>query len=196
MKAVLVALTLLSPSAFAETYKVDSNASRIEWKAGKKVGSFHNGGINVKGGEVETDDNGALKKLNVIVDMKTISNEDLKDSPEYQTKLVQHLSSEDFFNVSKYPESRFEMTNFAFKKGSTSEAVIKGKFTMNGQTHPVSFPATVSKEGNTIKGKGSLKIERLKWNLRYGSGSIFKSLTADKIINDTFDLTFDLVGTK
>ncbi len=196
MKAVLITLTLLSSPAFAETYKLDSNASRIEWKAGKKIGSFHNGGIKVKGGEVETDNNGAPKKLNVVADMKTISNEDLKDSPEYQTKLVQHLSSEDFFNVTKYPESKFEMTNFAFNKGSTTEGVIKGKLTMNGQTKPVEFPATVKKEGNTIKGQGSLKIERLKWNLRYGSGSIFKSLTADKIINDTFDLTFDLVGTK
>lgn len=196
MKTILVALTLLSTAAYADVYKIDSNASRIEWKAGKKVGSFHNGEIKVKNGDLETDKKGALKKLNVTVDMKTISNADLKDSPEYQTKLVTHLSSEDFFNVAKNPESKFEMTQFDFKKGSKTDAIIKGQLTMNGQTQPVEFPATIKTEGNKIKGQGTLKVERLKWNLKYGSDSVFKSLTADKIINDTFDLTFDLVGTK
>ena len=32
----------------AETYKVDTTASTIEWKGTKKLGSFHNGNLKIQ----------------------------------------------------------------------------------------------------------------------------------------------------
>ena len=197
MKTVLLTIaTLLTSVALADTYKIDPAASKVEWRAGKKIGSFHNGEIKVKGGEVTTDAKNKVSSANVLVDMKTISNIDLKDSPEYQTKLVGHLSSDDFFKVDKYPESSFKLTSITPKAGSKDEYVVKGDLTMIGTTKPVEFPAKISSDKNTLTGTGKVTIERLKWGLQYGSGSIFKSLTADKIINDTFELTLNLVAKK
>lgn len=197
MKYTLIAvMALFSGSAFADTYQVDSAASSIEWKAGKKVGSFHNGAVQVKGGTIETDAKGQIKQATVVADMTTISNVDLKDSPDYQKKLVGHLSSGDFFNVEKFPEATFKLSSVTPKSGSKEEQIVKGELTMIGSTQPVEFVAHVHKEGNSLHSDGKLQIERLKWGLKYGSGSIFKSLTADKIINDSFDLTLHLVAKK
>lgn len=191
--AILTALTLTSTLALAETYKVDTAASRVEWKAGKKIGSFHNGDIKIKGGTVETDAKGAVKSADIAVDMKTIANEDLKD-PAYNKKLVGHLSSDDFFKVEQYPESNFKLKSI--KEKSKGEYEVTGDLTIIGKTQPVSFPAKMSVDKGTLTGSGVITIERLKWGLQYGSGSIFKSLTADKIINDTFELKLNIVAKK
>lgn len=197
MKTALVfALALAGATAFADTYKIDTAASQVYWKAGKKIGSFHDGVVGIKSGTVETDAKGKIKGANVVVDMKAIQNHDLKESPDYQKKLVGHLSSEDFFHVEKHPEASFKLTEIAPKAGSKDEYTVKGQLTMIGQTHPIEFPAKITNEKGTLRGSAKVQIERLKWGLKYGSGSIFKSLTADKIINDSFDLTLDLVAQK
>ena len=197
MKTLLVtAIAFACGTAMADIYKIDTTASRVDWKAGKKIGSYHNGDIKVKSGQVETDAKGAVKGGTVVVDMKTISNEDLKGSPDNQKKLVGHLSSDDFFKVDKHPESTFVLKSVTPKAGSKEDVTVKGDLTILGKTEPVEFPAKVTVSKDTVTGKGTLVIERLKWGLQYGSGSIFKSLTADKIINDTFELTLNLVAKK
>lgn len=107
-----------------------------------------------------------------------------------------HLSSDDFFKVEKYPESAFKMTSIKLKPGSRDQYVMKGDLTIIGTTKPIEFPVQVSSDKNSLTGTGTLKIERLNWGLQYGSGSIFKSLTADKIINDSFELTLKIVAKK
>ena len=194
--AIIAAIALMSTTAFAEVYKIDTTKSTVDWKAGKKVGSFHNGNIKIKSGNVETDKKGLVKSANIVVDMKTIENTDLKDSPDYQKKLVGHLSSEDFFKVDKFPEAVFKLTSVTPKAGSKDEFTVKGDLTMIGNTQAIEFPAKISSDKKSISGNAKIDIERLKWGLQYGSGSVFKSLTADKIINDTFELTLNLVAAK
>ncbi|MCC2679943.1 MAG: YceI family protein [Pseudobdellovibrio sp.] len=197
MKTLILSTLLLAGSlTMADVYQIDPAASRVEWKAGKKIGSYHNGDIKVKSGQVETDKKGAVKSANVVVDMKTIGNEDLKADADSQKKLVGHLSSDDFFKVEKYPESTFVLKTLKPKAGAKDEYIAKGDLTMIGKTEAVEFPVKITKDNNLLKGEGTLSIERLKWGLQYGSGSIFKSLTADKIINDSFDLKLNLVANK
>jgi polyisoprenoid-binding protein YceI len=195
MKKTLLALSiLLSAVSYADNYTMDPGTSSIEWKAGKKVGSFHNGKIQLKSGELQTDAKGMITAAQVSVAMNTITNEDLKDSPDYQKKLVSHLSSEDFFNVEKFPEATFKLKGMKKKPGSKGEFIATGDLTMIGTTKPIEFPVKVTSEKDQMKFSATLKIERLNWGLQYGSGSIFKTLTADKIINDTFDLTLNLTA--
>lgn len=195
-KLIFISFLVLNSFALAEIFKIDTSASKIEWLASKKIGKTHNGEIKIKSGDVQSDSKGTINSINVVVDMKSISNIDLKDSPDYQTKLVKHLSNEDFFNVEKFPESNFKLTNITLKPGSKEEYILKGDLTIIGKTLPIEFPAKISSDKNTLTGSAKITIERLKWGLQYGSGNIFKSLTADKVINDTFDLTLNLVAKK
>ncbi len=195
-KSVVAALTLVFAAQVhaAEVFKIDTAASTVAWKGFKKLGSTHNGGIAVKEGQVEVD-KGQVVGGSVAMDMAKITNEDLKDSAEYHAKLLGHLSSDDFFNIAKYPTSTFKITSVTPAK-EKGKVLVKGDFTMIGKTNPIEFPATVKVEKGTVTGDAVVKIDRTKWGLKYGSGNIFKELAADKIISDEFELTLKLVAKK
>lgn len=196
VKFVLGALlTVFASAALADVYKVDTQASKIAWKGTKKMGSFHNGHISVKEGEITTDKKNKITAGQIVVDMSTITNEDLKDSPDYQKKLVGHLSNEDFFNVAKHPTTIFKITSVTPGKGK-NEVLVKGDLTMIGATHPAEMTAVVTVDKGVMTGKGKLIVDRTKWGLKYGSGNFFKELAGDKIINDQFELDLDLVARK
>ncbi|AFY01658.1 YceI family protein [Bdellovibrio bacteriovorus] len=194
-KTVLAAFVLVvaAHAQAADVYKIDTKASSVAWKGTKKVGESHNGGISVKEGEV-TVDKGQLTGGNVVVDMTTITNADVKDAG-YNKKLVGHLSTEDFFNAGKFPTSTFKITSVAPSK-TKGEVLVKGEFTMIGGTHPIEFPAKVTVDKGVATGEAVVKIDRTKWGLKYGSGNFFKELAGDKIINDEFELTLKLVAKK
>lgn len=194
LKSVFAAFVVMMTvqAQAADVYKIDAKSSTVSWKGTKKVGSFHVGGISVKEGDV-TVDKGQLTGGNVVIDMTTITNEDVKD-PEYNKKLVGHLSTEDFFNASKYPTSSFKVTSVTPK--GKGEVVVKGELTMIGKTNPIEFPAKVTVDKGTVTGEANVKIDRTKWGLKYGSGNFFKELAGDKIINDEFELTLKLVAKK
>nr|BFD59621.1 YceI family protein [Bdellovibrio sp. CKG001]BFD63000.1 YceI family protein [Bdellovibrio sp. HM001] len=194
-KTVFAALMMVAAVQVqaAEVYKIDTKASTVAWKGTKKMGDAHVGGISVKEGEV-TVNKGQLTAGNVVVDMTTITNSDVKD-PGYNKKLVGHLSTEDFFNAGKFPTSTFKITSVAPSK-TKGEVIVKGDFTMIGATHPIEFPAKVTVDKGVATGEAVVKIDRTKWGLKYGSGNFFKELAGDKIINDEFELTLKLVAKK
>jgi polyisoprenoid-binding protein YceI len=174
-------------------YRIDTATSTIDWKGTKKIGSSHNGQVKIQSGELSIENN-SIKGGQIVVDMKTISNLDLKDQ-ENNKKLVGHLSSPDFFNVAKFPTSVFKITSAT--AGKTKETLlIKGDFTMVGQTQSVEVPATVTFSNDGATGEATIKIDRTRWGLKYGSGNFFKELAGDKIINDEFELTFKLSAKK
>ncbi len=196
MKSLFAALVLVAATTAhaADTYKIDTKASTVSWTGFHKVGSPHHGKIALKDGEVQVDKKGQPTSGSFTIDMGTISNEDLKDSAEYQKKLVGHLSSADFFDVAKYPTSTFKMTSITAK--SKDEVVVKGELTMIGKTAPIEFPAKVTTAKGVMTGEAVVKVDRTKWGLKYGSGNFFKELAADKIINDEFELNLKLVAKK
>ncbi len=82
----------------------------------------------------------------------------------------EHLTGEEFFNTAKYPDIRFESTDI--KKTGESTFDIVGNLTIMGQTHPVTFAATINKAGkNPMKKVDALgvsaetKILRSQWGL-------------------------------
>ena len=178
--------------AKAETLMVDTTASTVNWVASKKMGDKHTGQIKVKDGKVEMKD-GKLVGGSFTIDMTTLTDEDLKAKPDYQTKLVTHLKSDDFFKVEKNPTSEFKITSVVEKDGKT---MVKGNLTMIGKTEVLEFPAKIETKDGKVMGTAKVEIDRTKWGLTYGSGNIFKELTADKIINNTFELNLNLTAKK
>lgn len=202
----LITLSLAAPVAFAkkkenkasakvtatsEVYKLDAQTSTIEWTGSKATGSKHNGTLALKDGQIEVA-NKEIKGGQFTAKMDSLTDLDLKDA-EYKTKLETHLKSEDFFNVAKFPESTFKIKSV--KKKSDTEYTVTGDLTMIGKTQEVEFPATVKMEEGKITGTAEIKLDRTKWDLKYGSGKFFKNL-GDKMISDEFSLKLNLVATK
>ncbi|MCU4156513.1 YceI family protein [Carboxylicivirga sp. A043] len=182
---LLAILTFVAVTLSSQTKKVDIALSEIIW-TGEKVTGEHTGKIAFKKGKLEMTD----KKIvggEFVIDMNSITCSDIENK-DYNTKLVGHLKSDDFFGVETYPESSLKLTKVT---SNGDKYDVKGDLTIKGKTHPVSFK--VSNSGNTFEGK--FKVDRTKYDVRYGSGQFFDNL-GDKMIYDEFELAFKVVVLK
>lgn len=182
--------TAVSP-AFAKTVALDPSQSKIHW-VGKKVTGQHEGTVALKSGQIEIDGKN-VKGGRFEIDMTSIKNDDLKDA-EYNTKLTNHLKSDDFFGVEKHPVSTFTITSVKpLKNRADATHEITGNLSIKGVTQPVTFPAKIDVSGGKAHAVGKVTIDRTKYNIRYGSGKFFENL-GDKMINDTFELDLDFTS--
>jgi polyisoprenoid-binding protein YceI len=179
----------------APAYAVQPQLSTLGWE-GKAVTHGHNGTMNFTSGELLVKGN-AIVGGTVTVDMKSMKATDIKDA-DSQGKFVGHMSSDDFFGVATYPTSTFKIVSVAPIKGAAKDAdnaTITGDMTIKGVTQRISFPAKVGVKGELASATGKVTIDRTKFGLKYGSKSFFDSI-GDKAINDTFDLTFNVIAKK
>ena len=170
-----------------KAFEIDKEASKVYW-TGKKVTGEHTGYVSISDGEVHLQD-GKVAGADVKIDLNTIVCTDLTNE-EWNKKLVDHLKSDDFFSVDKYPTASFQITSI--KSDNNGGHKVEGKLTMKGATHEINFPAKVSAKDGVVSAKGTAKIDRTKWNIRYGSGKFFQDL-GDRMIDDEFEITFDIV---
>ncbi len=175
-----------APTAF----KLDTKASQITW-TGKKVTGQHNGTISFSKGTLLMN-KGVLTGGNFEADMTSMTNKDIADA-ETKGKLLGHLKSDDFFSTEKHPKSVLTLTNV--KKTGANTYNVTGDLTIKGIKHPVSFPATVTTKGKTVTANGTVKVDRTKYDIKYGSGSFFSDL-GDKAIHDDFEMEFNVVAAK
>ncbi|MDP5169758.1 MAG: YceI family protein [Bacteroidia bacterium] len=186
--------TAAEAAATATTYVVDQAASTLAWQGANITGKSHNGVITISEGSMSVD-GAALTAGNFTVDMTTITDLDIED-PEYNGKLVGHLSADDFFAVATYPTATFEITKVEAVEGDPAVSHhISGNLTIKGITNEVKIPALVSMNGDDLSAKASFVIDRAKWNVQYGSGSFFEDL-GDKLILDEITFNLDLVSHK
>ena len=112
------------------------------------------------------------------MDMTSIVCTDIAD-PSTNAKLIGHLKSDDFFSVEKNNTATFEITNI--KVISAKKVTITGNMSIKGITNEQSFEATTSLVGGKMNITGIMKIDRTKYKVVYGSGSVFDDL-GDKMI--------------
>ena len=176
-----------------QTLKLDADQSVLNW-TGTKVTGKHQGTLKLKSGSLQLD-HGQIKGGAFDIDMTSLVDTDLKD-PDYKTKLETHLRSEDFFSVAKNPLAIFKITSvkpIANAAAGQPNQEITGDLTIKGITHPVTFPAIVTLGKVKAEATGTVKIDRTKYDIRYGSGKFFQGL-GDKLINDDFTIDLKLVS--
>ncbi|SME98151.1 YceI family protein [Pseudobacteriovorax antillogorgiicola] len=193
MKKIFLSLAssalLLSSSALAGNMDINKAQSKIEWMGKKVIGDSHNGTIDVKSGHLKVD-SGKLTGGEIVVNMKSIKNEDVKD-PKWNKKLVGHLESADFFATEKHPESKLIITSA--KSTGKNKYELQGKLTVRGITKDINKKN--SKDSKEVEVKienvmfdgnklvATMTFDRTVFDVKYGSSSIFK-LAADKVIDD------------
>jgi polyisoprenoid-binding protein YceI len=163
-------------------FVVDAAKSTFKWTA-KKVTGTHWGNVKVASGVIYTE-NGNVKNGNVTMDMNSIETKDLEPA-KGGDKLTGHLKSEDFFSVAKNPTAKLEIKSVtAAATGVTCVADL----TIKGITKEITFPATISYMDNVMVAKADFKIDRTKWDIKYGSGSFFENL-GNKAIDNDFEVS-------
>ncbi|MGM5469934.1 YceI family protein [Flavobacteriaceae bacterium LMO-SS05] len=179
--AILAFMTFSFTTVEGEKKEIKVENSKVVWKGYKVTGSHH-GVIAIKSGGLTFNEN-KLTGGEFIIDMSTITNTDLEG--EYKGKLEGHLKSDDFFGVEKFPTASLIFTNV--KSTGKNSYKVTGDITIKGKTESMTFDVSIY--GN--KANASLKIDRTKFDVRYGSASFFDGLK-DKAIYDEFDLVADL----
>ena len=177
---VVLAMTIASFTTVAEK-TVNVKDSSITWK-GHKVTGTHEGTINLAQGSLMFEGDN-LTGGNFTIDMTSITVTDLK-AGQGKEKLEGHLKSDDFFGVDNHKQATFTINKVDGKNGTYR---VYGDLTIKGITKPASFQMTVKDNTATA----SFKIDRTKYDIRYGSASFFDDLK-DKAIYDEFDLNVNL----
>ena len=179
-----IALALVALASFtvnAQTKKIDVAKSGIVW-TGKKVTGSHTGTINLQSGSLVFKKN-LIKGGTFVVDMTTISTTDL--TGKGKESLDGHLKADDFFGVENFKTATLTFTNISTK--NKNNYTITADLTIKGITKSVTFDLVVS--GNTAT--ATVKVDRTKYGIKYGSGSFFSDL-GDKTISDEFELEVKL----
>jgi polyisoprenoid-binding protein YceI len=190
--ASITLFVLLSFSSFAqgnsaEKTDIDLKQSKLEW-TGKKLGGEHYGEIQLSSGNLTFTKN-KLTGGSFEMDMTSITCADITDTKSNK-RLVDHLKSEDFFSVVRFPTSKFVITKVEPK--STNEYTVTGNLTIKGKTNPITFTANVNSINNQTVANATLTFDRSKYDVKFGSQSFFENL-GEKLVYDDVDMIVKLV---
>jgi len=189
-------------TSFDKSFTTDLEKSVINWQGWKPTGT-HVGTIQLISGKLTLKD-GTLVGGQFVINMNSIVDLDLEDA-DMNAKLVGHLKSADFFETEKYPESKFIITSVVPIDGTTVDKekekgdiipthAITGNLTMKDVTKSITFNAKVEiSENQILASTNQFYIDRVDWNVKYGSKKIFADLQ-DKFINDEIGLTINLMA--
>lgn len=170
-------------------YVLSTDASVVGW-IGRKPRVFgyeDTGTLKLSGGSIVVAD-GHIVSGDFTIDMATLTTDSTSNTRTPADRLTEHLKSDDFFAVETYPTVTFKIRNVI-------NGVVSGDLTVKGITKTISFPATISADGDTLSAKAAITLNRAQWDIRYGSGSFFENL-GDNLIADEVSITLDLVASK
>ena len=183
MSALFVNITVSAQT----TMDLNLDKSKVEW-TGKKVTGEHTGTVMLKSGQLMMK-GAEIVGGEFVMDMSSITNIDITND-KYRGKLDKHLKSEDFFGVTKFPESKFVIKES--KNLKDGKLLVKGEISIKGIIKSLEFEVTSHKHGDSYHMSGLIIIDRTQFDIKYGSGSFFDNL-GDKTIHDNFELKFDLM---
>lgn len=154
-----------APLTFTGTaLPIAATDSTVTWIGAKLTGN-HLGGFRDVSGQIYTD-GAAVTGADIAIATPSIYSD--------SDRLTGHLQSDDFFSVETFPEARFQTNTLrpvaaSDSLGEDSEAthIVTGLLTMRGQTNEITFPATVTMEGDRASVRAAFLIDRTQWGIVY-----------------------------
>lgn len=168
-------------------FNIQTESSTVNW-TGKKVLGLHTGTIQIKDGFLNFQ-NDQITGGKIDIDMTSIVITDIEDKAVYKS-FFDHLNNDDFFSVDQFKTASLQIRN-GNREGN--QYAINGDLTIKDITHPIDFKASVETYTDFLHALGEMKIDRTRYNIRYGSGKFIKNL-GDQLIYDEFILQFKLIG--
>lgn len=147
----------------------------------------HSGTVQLKKGSID------FKNENVVggvleFDMATLNSPD-------SAKLVGHLKSDDFFAIEKFPTATLKITKVTALTTAANTYEITGDLTIKSKTNPITFTATITKDGKVFKAAGAAEItDRTKYDIVYNSKQFAAvSKLGDKLIEDNIKIDINVM---
>lgn len=142
-------------------FNLDTENSMLEWTGYKaeKTDYQHIGRADITNGDVSLEMKGDDLKVtaaNFTVDLTTLREPGAED-PKMEEKLINHLSSEDFFNVSV---SEFAQATFTAESHDVENNVVTGKVSIMGQEIPAKIEnPEMMIEGDNLNIKANFALD-------------------------------------
>lgn len=169
--ALVSLLGFFSTPVLGETLKLNKESSKIGFVGAKAEGT-HEGGFKEFTSSVEADwENPANGSIAIEITTASLWSDN--------DKLTNHLKNPDFFDVRKYPKIKFESTKIV--PGEAGKGSVVGKLTLLGKSEELTVPVEAKMENDKLYLKAKFKLDRTKWGMTYGEGTINKEveITAD-----------------
>lgn len=182
--AVFLFLSQLSVSQEIVQVPIDIKKSEVKWKGTKMRGlGKHEGIISIKSGYFETKD-GEFYGGKIVFDMNSISVTDIpKREPIPRRRLNNHLKSDDFFGVEKYPKAEFLIVKVLKKE--KQNITVEGELSIRDVKDRITVLLEISRDNSEIRSISSkLEFDRFNWNIGY-KGSWADRTLVDKEIEIT-----------
>ena len=184
IKKFILLITLFSGILIgAQEKKININESKIKWIGKEITTKIHFGSLQFNNGKIILN-NDQIVGGDFSVDMKSLVDEDL--SGKSKQYLENHLKSDDFFGVEKYPTASLNISSS--NKISNNEHKINAILTIKNIAHPISFVLTFNDLGAFAK----MTFDRSKYDVKFRSASFFSDL-GDKLIYDDIDVEVNLI---
>ncbi len=172
LTAALVAATLaLSATAQAATWTIDPVHSGVGFSI-RHLFSKVPGSFDKFSGTIEYDPaNPTAATVRVEIDPTSINTKNQQRD--------EHLRSEDFFDVAKFPAMSFQSTKVT--KGEGNALSVEGTLTMHGVTKPATLAVTFLGAGPAMGGQragfeATTKLDRkefgIVWNKAFDNGTV------------------------
>ncbi len=160
-----------------ESYTVDLQVSKVDWKA------FHKGGfaprwgtLSITSGDVSVND-GELTAGDFVIDMQSlkVDPQSVTEKDKKYSDLEAHLKSADFFDVTKNPTADFKITSVTNLATPSENAVaganktISGNLTLKGKALNVTFPAKVTTADGAVSIQAKFTVNRSDWDIKFGT---------------------------
>ncbi len=187
-----------TPAQSGEILTIDTAESIIRWTGTKKLGSrvtgSHSGNIHLSSGHLVMAGHHLIggkfqMKMQDIILLDKLDEND-------KTKLVNHLKSDQFFDVEKYPYSYLEIVETAMSDDDDYNYLIVGNLTLKDTTLSITFPAEFFEHNDKYIAEAKFAIDRTRWKVYYRQESNVADRAKDWFINDNIDLDILIVANK
>ena len=170
----------------SKEYTLNTLESVIAWEG---EGATHGqaGNLSISSGNFTIENNSVVSGT-VEIDMTSLTVTSIPaEEVEDNAKLVDHLTTGDFFDVTAFPTATLTITD------GTDMNNVKASLTIKDVTEDITFALSSAEENGVITLISTLKIDRTKYGVTFNSGNFFENL-GDHLINDEFTLNVTLVS--
>jgi len=203
-------------------YEIDTATSIITWVGTKPTGR-HNGIFKILNGKIQVvkienqidsqlvndQVEKHLNKINhasVTININSIDILDLKDDRVQYNILLKYLRSDDFLQVDKFPEAKFELISIKEMEEDTTKRInneftvinpthkVKGNLTLKGITKSIEFPIRMDMRNQKLEASAKFNIDRTAWSIHHQNENDPVARTKDGLINNVVNVGFEIIA--
>ena len=141
-----------------EAVAFSNEGSSVEWE-GSKVTRTHTGRFGTFEGTIYLADSITDSVVSATIETSSIEAD--------AARLTEHLRTEDFFDVSRFPRATFRSESIRAGGEGNATHTVRGQLELHGHTVSIEFPATIRIDAQRVRVDAEFVIDRQRFGIVY-----------------------------